>query len=48
MKKEKVYFDTLTKHYADVDDPQRLFVESIESLTSVENTQWKTTEETKN
>jgi len=40
MKKEKHFFDTKVNGYENVKEPEKIFVERIESLISKENTKW--------
>ena len=40
LKKEKVFFDTLTGPYSNSENPEQDFVERIESLISVEHQTW--------
>lgn len=40
LKKEKVHHDMLTDIYTEADNPDKLFVERIESIISKEHTKW--------
>ena len=40
LKKEKVFFDTLTGPYSNSENPEQDFVERVESLISVEHQTW--------
>jgi len=41
MKKEKHFFDTKVNGYEDAAEPEKIFVERIESLISREHTKWR-------
>lgn len=43
LRQEEQYFKTKTGEYADADDPERLFVNRVLSLTSQENRYWELT-----